>query len=444
MRLRPEAKVGLIVFLALIAMSVIYWFYHGYGLRSGAYQVCAVFDDVLKLERQADVRMAGVRIGIVNQISLTPDRKAKVEMLISREYEKAIPENSITRITTGGLMGVGDYYVEIVPGSSKKPIKSGQCLQSLTLPNIDDLMSQVKDIVSGLQVSIASVNDILRDPKLRKSINTILSNLEETTEGTNRLVADVSSLIGDTKPELEKTIANFNAMSEDFAASSAAVRDALANGGAEDIKSTLDNAAKTAQNLEAVSARLRTLAEDKEIDAQIRNTIKNASDASQDIANVAANLNNKFGSGKSNKEKQSNKEQTKALDPRGARWDSYIQTDTGAFRLDFNTNLFIRDDSFYRVGLYNLGENTKVNLERGLIINDLSDFRYGLYASKLSVGYDRALTDRLLFSLDLFNPNQFTFEGKLKYDVTKNWGAVVGLNNNNGDLGGLIGVQYHK
>src|SRR3972149_8073017 len=110
MPLRPEAKVGLIVFLAMIALGVIFWFFGNLG--GGTYPMFAVFQDVLKLQRGAEVRMAGVWIGRAQEITLTRGKQARVEMLISRRYEDEVPRDSTARITTGGLMGVGDYYVE--------------------------------------------------------------------------------------------------------------------------------------------------------------------------------------------------------------------------------------------------------------------------------------------------------------------------------------------
>ena len=111
MRLGNEVKVGLVVFAAFVALLSIYWFLGGFGLRGSTYPVYAIFDNVQKLDKGQDVRMAGVKIGIVSSVSLTPDSKARVDMLIDKG--NVIPEGSVARITSGAM--IGESYVEIVP-----------------------------------------------------------------------------------------------------------------------------------------------------------------------------------------------------------------------------------------------------------------------------------------------------------------------------------------
>ncbi|MBI2843228.1 MAG: MCE family protein [Armatimonadetes bacterium] len=430
----------MIVFLALVALAIIYWFFGGLGLRRGTYQVCAVFDDVLKLARGAEVRMAGVRVGIVDEIGLTPEKKARVEMLISRQYEGAIPVDSRARITTGGLTGVGDYYVEIVPGSSKQAVKPGECVQTAKVPKLDDLLVQVRDLVDGLQTSMQSVNEIVQDPDFRRSVREIVKNVETSTQKTARLVEDVRSLLAQNRPELEQLLRDAGTAASNFAEASRDVRLALDRGGAENIQQTLTRAARAAENLEAASISLRRLAEDEEVTAQIREAIRSASEAAKGASEVVERIQRILG----RRRRAAEEPRPGPVPGRGSRVDFLVKSESGDFRVDYNLTVPGRDDDFYRVGLFDLGENTRLNLQLGKILDSRSAFRYGLYASRIGVGYDRRLDRDIDLQLDLFRPNDPRLEAKLRYDFSPDFGAWIGVEDVFGEGGALFGLQYRR
>ena len=169
MRLRHEARVGLVVTLAIAALLFGYMFLTGVGLRSNTYTVYAVFKNVMRLSDGAEVRMAGVRIGKVGAIWLTSNRAAGVPLIISRRYSH-IPKDSAARITTGGLTGFGEYYVEIVPGSSKESLKQGDYIDAVEAADLDKVVDQVREIVSSLQSTMKAVEKIVTDTKNQQAI----------------------------------------------------------------------------------------------------------------------------------------------------------------------------------------------------------------------------------------------------------------------------------
>lgn len=447
MRLRPEARVGLIVLIAAVALGGIIVFFNGYGLRSSTYTVCAVFGDVLRLADGAEVRLAGVRIGQVSGITLTEGKQAKVEMLVARKYAGAIPEDSIAQITTGGVMGVGDYYVEIIPGKSKAPLKQGECLRSGSIPKIDDLMVQVRDIITGLNGSVDSVNKILGNPRSRRALEESLDNVRVATAGAidlvnnaNAMVCNTNSFVEESKPEFQQVLARMNDASADFAAITRDTRRALEGGSVEDIQKTLASASKTAENLEATSAQLRALAEDKQVNCDLRQTIKSASEAAQGAAEIVSRVQKVIGP----KTRTPKPAPVGFVPDVGSRVDAFVLTENGPFRLDYNYTLRGRSDDFYRIGLFNIGETNNLNLQAGKSINEQSAFRYGLYAGRIGVGYDRYLGSGFNLQADLYRPNDINLETKVRYDLNRNFGAWLGANQIFEGGGLMVGLQYRK
>jgi phospholipid/cholesterol/gamma-HCH transport system substrate-binding protein len=99
--------------------------------RGPSYTVEAHFANIGQLKERAPVKVAGVRIGQVQSIVLDPGKEtADVKLAIDQRYSQ-IPDDSVATIFTSGLLG--DQYVGIQYGSSKKAVADGSTL-ALTRP----------------------------------------------------------------------------------------------------------------------------------------------------------------------------------------------------------------------------------------------------------------------------------------------------------------------
>ncbi|MHB8692214.1 MAG: MlaD family protein [Solirubrobacteraceae bacterium] len=74
-----------------------------------------------------DIRMAGVRVGQVGSVTVTPDYRAKVTLDIN-DSVWPLPVNTVFRLRTGGTIHYTDRYVEIDRGNSPKTIAAGATL----------------------------------------------------------------------------------------------------------------------------------------------------------------------------------------------------------------------------------------------------------------------------------------------------------------------------
>ena len=91
--------------------------------RQGAsYDIVARFTNIGQLKLRSPVKVAGVRVGSVDGISLEPDKlDAKITLAIDDRYK--IPDDSAAAIFTSGLLG--DQYVALQPGGSPDNFKNG-------------------------------------------------------------------------------------------------------------------------------------------------------------------------------------------------------------------------------------------------------------------------------------------------------------------------------
>jgi phospholipid/cholesterol/gamma-HCH transport system substrate-binding protein len=98
---------------------------------SDGYLVTARFDNIGGLKVRSAVSMGGVRIGRVESIRYDQERfEAVVGMRIEPQYNQ-IPEDTIAKIYTSGLLG--EQYVGFDPGGSDELLSEGGVI-SMTQP----------------------------------------------------------------------------------------------------------------------------------------------------------------------------------------------------------------------------------------------------------------------------------------------------------------------
>jgi phospholipid/cholesterol/gamma-HCH transport system substrate-binding protein len=104
---------GLVVAVA----GVFLWFALAVGgdaeVRGDQYNVLARFNNVSGISRGSDVRIAGVKAGVVKSIEGDPQRfEALLTLSLDKKWE--LPDDTDARISTDGLLG--GSYIALEPG----------------------------------------------------------------------------------------------------------------------------------------------------------------------------------------------------------------------------------------------------------------------------------------------------------------------------------------
>lgn len=124
-----ESFVGLFVLLAIIALMVLAIQVSGLTtfFPTKSYHVTAEFDEIGGLKVRAPVKIGGVQIGEVSNISLDPNSYKAIVTLQIRDQYNMIPDDSSAGILTAGLLG--DNYIEITPMYNKTVLHNGGQIQ---------------------------------------------------------------------------------------------------------------------------------------------------------------------------------------------------------------------------------------------------------------------------------------------------------------------------
>lgn len=116
--MRESAFETLIGALVVAVAAIFLWFALARGgdaasMSGKTYDVTARFNSVSGLARGSDVRIAGVKAGVIKSIEGDPKRfEAVVTMTLDSKWE--LPDDTDARVSTDGLLG--GAYIALEPG----------------------------------------------------------------------------------------------------------------------------------------------------------------------------------------------------------------------------------------------------------------------------------------------------------------------------------------
>ncbi len=117
-----ETAIGALVVAA--AIGFLYYASSVVGIAgpTDTYDVNASFRSAEGIALGTDVRMAGVKIGTVTEMELSPTTfRAEITVAVKQTIE--IPDDSAIAVTSEGLLG--GNFIEIIPGASEFSVENG-------------------------------------------------------------------------------------------------------------------------------------------------------------------------------------------------------------------------------------------------------------------------------------------------------------------------------
>ena len=107
-----ETAVGALVIVIAVIFAIFTFKVTDYGRETG-YLLFAEFNHVGSIKTGSDVRVGGIPVGKVTELSLNPETfKARISLDIESKYN--FPMDTAVTIVSEGLLG--GSFVEIVPG----------------------------------------------------------------------------------------------------------------------------------------------------------------------------------------------------------------------------------------------------------------------------------------------------------------------------------------
>jgi phospholipid/cholesterol/gamma-HCH transport system substrate-binding protein len=204
------------IFAIVMAMLTAFLFFIFGQVRTGATNgYSAVFADASRLESGDTVRVAGIRVGTVKDVSLRPDRS----VLVNFDADRNIVLTTGTKAQIRYLNLVGDRYLELVdtPGSTKVLPVGSQIPEDRTAPalDLDLLLGGLKPVIQGLNPQDVNALTASLIQVLQGQGGTLDSLFSKSSSFTNSL-ADNNQVIEQLIEELKTTLDTLSKDGDDF------------------------------------------------------------------------------------------------------------------------------------------------------------------------------------------------------------------------------------
>jgi len=266
------ARVGLFFLLGIALVWVSYaTLSDGKALKSRGYNLVAGFDNLKELKQGDDVRMAGVKIGSVQETRLA-GRRAEAVLRIDPSVK--IASDALAMIGSAGLLGTN--YIAIDLGSAGVPaLAPGAEIRTTASADLNTIMTQLGELGGKLEGALGSMSEVLKgkdgQPGIFQRLDSLLANnsakvdatmanLQQVTDKLNRGEGTLGKLIND--PRLHDELL---AAASDLKVATAEARNVMtsAQGIVERVKSgqgslgTLIYDEQAGKDLKAIAANLK-------------------------------------------------------------------------------------------------------------------------------------------------------------------------------------------
>lgn len=199
-----------------------------------SYTIC--FVDLAGITKKDDIKMAGVKVGFIQDITLVPGKPCPVQARVKIITDCQLYQDAYAVIRQDGLLG--RKFLEIIPGSFNQPRLEPNSIISCkqeSSASIDNMLGKAQAIASDVQQVTCSVKQALIDsPEIKcvketivqvkeiagqlaeisKSLNQIIA----TNQGTvNTVVQDVAEVVTVLKNELPAIVKDIKSTTDNIA-----------------------------------------------------------------------------------------------------------------------------------------------------------------------------------------------------------------------------------
>jgi phospholipid/cholesterol/gamma-HCH transport system substrate-binding protein len=197
-----KIKLGMFISLGIAVFILgIYFIGERQQLFRGTFRLSGVFKDVAGLQAGNNVRLSGINVGTVENISIISDTSAKVEILVDEDTRKFIKKDALASIGSEGLMG--NKILIIVPGTGGameiqnndslhtiQPINLDEIILSLksTIDNTSRITNDLSKVTKSIESGKGTIGRLLMDPSLAQNFDSTFVNLKDGTAGLKLLM----------------------------------------------------------------------------------------------------------------------------------------------------------------------------------------------------------------------------------------------------------------
>ncbi len=161
------------------------------------------FDDLLGLNVQSPVLMAGVKVGIVQEILL---KNSRAVVRVALNPDVRLPASTRASIISRGLVGEKNLSLKADPGDTKW-LPDGATIPSNPAADISTFIAKSSEITDDIKDLSRTFANMFSDENETSSFKNLLTK-------TNQTVEQLTEVVEENRSDLRSTIRNLNKTSE--------------------------------------------------------------------------------------------------------------------------------------------------------------------------------------------------------------------------------------
>ena len=339
-------RVGLVFVAAVLVLGAMWHYLTGSILKNDTYSFDVLFADASGVTAETPVTLAGVQIGKVASVTLTPSQQADLKLEIKDKLngrDVRIPRGSQFLISTP-ILGTSGTILVVPPTNAVvrsgggtihdgetdlRGTKVGDLTASLSKATA--LLDQVTITTKKVDALLDSANSLANDPKIRNSLQQTLRNVNlasanglQLTDKLNGLLvqdnaqvlallqqtkageqvsldnlagttANVREITQENKAQLAQIVRNLNDTTSAVAGITGQANTALSKGGViRNLDATVANLKTTTDKLNTIAGNFQSLsavATDPKVQSNLKDTLQNIRDTTEQAEFLIERLN---------------------------------------------------------------------------------------------------------------------------------------------------------
>ena len=193
------AKVGLFAIVLLGATLAIYSFVGKSRFGPKGIALHLTLKDATGLAPLSRINMAGIGIGRIKRIRVTPEGKARIDV----EIDPGMVLHKDASIGKQSATLLSEPYLGMTPGSENSPVmvNDDEIVNVIEPVTTDDILQRVGDIATNVQAVTKSLRETVGNEEGERQMKAILRNVEQATFA-------LSMIAQENRASLRKTLKN--------------------------------------------------------------------------------------------------------------------------------------------------------------------------------------------------------------------------------------------
>jgi len=228
-KISHKVRLGIFVSLGiLIFILAIYFIGEKQQLFRSTFRLSGVFKDVAGLQVGNNVRLSGINVGTIDNITIISDTSVRVIILVDENTRQFIKKDAVAGIGSEGLMG--NKVLVISPGTGgEKTIENDDVIATSQPIDVDDIMKSLKStmdntayitgdlakIATNIESGKGTIGRLMMDKTWRQDIQSTIINLKDGSVGFKTFMEKTNEL-DSILVRLNKTIDNTSSITHDL------------------------------------------------------------------------------------------------------------------------------------------------------------------------------------------------------------------------------------